>query len=49
MAFLPGLVLVRDFSVQETVLMGIVLSIGVGFVAWLVAGYYERRGGIGKK
>lgn len=43
------LLLVRDFSMEETILMGIVIAVGVGFVAWLLAGYYERRGGFGRK
>ena len=46
---LQRLLLVRDFSMEETILMGIVIAVGVGFVAWLLAGYYERRGGFGKK
>lgn len=45
----PNLLLVRDFSMEETILMGIVIAIGIGFFAWLLAGYYERRGGFGKK
>lgn len=47
--FLPSILLVRDFTMQETILMGIVVGIGVSFVTWLLAGYYERRGGMGKK
>ena len=45
----PAILAVRDFSVEEVVLMGVILAFGVGFVAWLIAGYYERRGGFGKK
>lgn len=40
---------VRDFSVTETVIMSLVIAVGISFVTWLVAGYYERRGGFGKK
>jgi hypothetical protein len=46
---IPRLLLVREFSLEETLLMGIVIAVGVGFFAWLLAGYYERRGGFGKK
>lgn len=46
---LPGIPLVRDFTMEETVIMGIVVALGVAFFAWLLAGYYERRGGYGKK
>ncbi|MBI2078710.1 MAG: hypothetical protein HYT80_10135 [Euryarchaeota archaeon] len=45
----PDLLLVRDFSPEETIIMGIVIGFGVAFFAWLLAGYYERRGGFGKK
>ena len=41
--------LVRDFNLEETLLMGIVVAIGIAFLTWLLAGYYERRGGFGKK
>ena len=41
--------LVRDFAPEETLVLGIVIAIGVAFLAWLLAGYYERRGGFGKK
>jgi hypothetical protein len=40
---------VRAFSVWETLVIGIVVGLGVSFVTWLIAGYYERRGGFGKK
>lgn len=40
---------VRDFSVTETVILALVVALGIAFVSWLVAGYYERRGGFGKK
>jgi hypothetical protein len=46
---LGRLLLVRDFTMEETVLLGIVVMVGVGFLTWLLAGYYERRGGFGKK
>lgn len=40
---------VRDFSVTETVIMSLVVALGIAFLTWLIAGYYERRGGFGKK
>lgn len=40
---------VRDFSVWETVVMSLVIALGIGLLTWLIAGYYERRGGFGKK
>ena len=43
------LVTVRDFSVTETVVMALVVALGISFLTWLIAGYYERRGGFGKK
>jgi len=46
---LPDVLLVRDFTPEETILMGIVVAFGVAFFSWLLAGYYERRGGFGKK
>ena len=49
MPWLPRILAVRDFSLEETILMGIVVALGVAFFAWLLAGYYERRGGFGKK
>lgn len=30
-------------------LIAIAVAIGVAFITWLLAGYYERRGGFGKK
>lgn len=42
-------VFVRAFSVWEILLLGLVAAIGVGLLTWLIAGYYERRGGFGKK
>ena len=46
---LPTILSVRTFSPEEKMLMGIVIAVGVGFFTWLIAGYYERRGGFGKK
>jgi hypothetical protein len=43
------LLTVRDFSVTETVVMALVVALGISFLTWLIAGYYERRGGLGKK
>lgn len=46
----PSLLLsVRDFTLGEMIVMGLVASLGIAFITWLVAGYYERRGGFGKK
>ncbi len=42
-------VFVRAFTVWETLLLGLLAAIGVGLLTWLIAGYYERRGGFGKK
>lgn len=49
MSWLGGILVVREFTLEETVIMGIVIAFGVAFFAWLLAGYYERRGGFGKK
>ena len=49
MDWLGSTLVVREFTLEETVIMGIVIAFGVGFLAWLLAGYYERRGGFGKK
>lgn len=40
---------VPDFSLTDTIIMAVVAAVGIGFLTWLVAGYYERRGGFGKK
>lgn len=40
---------VRDFSLVETILMAVIVALGIALVSWLFAGYYERRGGFGKK
>jgi uncharacterized protein with PQ loop repeat len=40
---------VRDFSLTETVILALFVALGIAFVTWLLAGYYERRGGFGKK
>ena len=45
----PFAISVRDFTMQETILMALVVAFGVAFLTWLTAGYYERRGGFGKK
>lgn len=42
-------VFVREFSVWEILVLGIVAALGVALFTWLIAGYYERRGGFGKK
>lgn len=44
-----GVLLVRDFTMGETIVMGLLVAGGVALVAWLIAGYFERRGGFGKK
>lgn len=44
-----GVLLVRDFSMAETIAMGLAVALGVALVSWLIAGYFERRGGFGKK
>jgi hypothetical protein len=49
MHWLGSTFLVREFTLEETVIMGIVIAFGVAFLSWLLAGYYERRGGFGKK
>jgi len=46
---LAHILAVRSFTVEEKLLMGIVIAFGIAFFTWLVAGYYERRGGMGKK
>lgn len=38
-----------DFTLVDTIIIGLVAALGVGLLTWLVAGYYERRGGMGKK
>lgn len=40
---------VRDYSLWETVILATLIAFGVAFLTWLLAGYYERRGGFGKK
>lgn len=40
---------VPDFNLVDTVLLSLVAAFGIGFLTWLIAGYYERRGGFGKK
>lgn len=40
---------VSSFSLTDRILMAIVAAVGIGFLTWLLAGYYERRGGFGKK
>lgn len=40
---------VRDFDMQDTIIMAIIVAVGIALFTWLVAGYYERRGGFGKK
>lgn len=40
---------VPDFSLTDTVLMSLVAAAGIGLLTWLIAGYFERRGGFGKK
>lgn len=43
------LLTIREFTLWETVLMALVVALGLGLLTWLLAGYYERRGGFGKK
>ena len=40
---------VREYNLMETILIGLLVALGVTFISWLLAGYYERRGGFGKK
>lgn len=40
---------VREFTLLETVAMALIVAVGLAFLTWLLAGYYERRGGFGKK
>ncbi len=40
---------IRNFSLWETIVLGLVVALGIAFITWLLAGYYERRGGFGKK
>jgi hypothetical protein len=40
---------VRAFTLWEVLVMSIVAGLGVAFVTWLLAGYYERRGTFGKR
>lgn len=40
---------VRDFSLWEEIVLALVVGFGIALLTWLVAGYYERRGGFGKK
>ena len=45
----PLQIQVRDPSLQEAILIAFFIAVGVAFLTWLLAGYYERRGGFGKK
>jgi hypothetical protein len=40
---------VPELSLGLTILVGLGIAVGVGFLTWLIAGYFERRGGFGKK
>jgi hypothetical protein len=40
---------VQNLTFWQIVIVGIAIGLGIAFFTWLIAGYYERRGGFGKK